>query len=187
MHDRKLDLRHLHVFGALCYPTKDSEALGMLKPKADIADTTGTASSTIIDQDAPYVSTLPTLGKFKLPLFIKVLKKKFKEFKMHNLIMHLLSIILLQTRVLKNHPHKVSFHQICISSTNRLVISVSRQRISYWRMSLEILLDLFRQEVNSKPMPYGVTLMHMDILFHLLENGLNELYSLKHLAEDEEE
>ncbi|GKA65998.1 integrase, catalytic region, zinc finger, CCHC-type containing protein [Tanacetum coccineum] len=32
----KPDLSYLHVFGALCYPTNDSEDLGKLKPKADI-------------------------------------------------------------------------------------------------------------------------------------------------------
>ncbi|GKF57769.1 hypothetical protein Tco_0171306 [Tanacetum coccineum] len=30
------DLTYFHVFGALCYPTNDSEDLGKLKPKADI-------------------------------------------------------------------------------------------------------------------------------------------------------
>ncbi|GJX15009.1 retrovirus-related pol polyprotein from transposon TNT 1-94 [Tanacetum coccineum] len=35
LHDNKLDLRYFHVFGALCYPTNDSEDLGKLKPKAD--------------------------------------------------------------------------------------------------------------------------------------------------------
>ncbi|GJR01379.1 retrovirus-related pol polyprotein from transposon TNT 1-94, partial [Tanacetum coccineum] len=36
LHDKKLDLSYLHVFGALCFPTNDSEDLGKLKPKADI-------------------------------------------------------------------------------------------------------------------------------------------------------
>ncbi|GKC30993.1 retrovirus-related pol polyprotein from transposon TNT 1-94 [Tanacetum coccineum] len=36
LHDRKLDLSYLHVFGALCYPTNDSEDLGKLKVKADV-------------------------------------------------------------------------------------------------------------------------------------------------------
>ncbi|GKB75766.1 retrovirus-related pol polyprotein from transposon TNT 1-94 [Tanacetum coccineum] len=36
LHDRKPDLKYFHVFGALCYPTNDSEDLGKLKPKADI-------------------------------------------------------------------------------------------------------------------------------------------------------
>ncbi|GJT55998.1 retrovirus-related pol polyprotein from transposon TNT 1-94, partial [Tanacetum coccineum] len=36
LHDRKPDLSYLHVFGALCCPTNDSEDLGKLKPKADI-------------------------------------------------------------------------------------------------------------------------------------------------------
>ncbi|GJS96001.1 integrase, catalytic region, zinc finger, CCHC-type containing protein [Tanacetum coccineum] len=34
--DRKPYLKHLYVFGALCYPLNDSEDLGKLKPKADI-------------------------------------------------------------------------------------------------------------------------------------------------------
>ncbi|GJZ50286.1 putative ribonuclease H-like domain-containing protein [Tanacetum coccineum] len=36
LHDKKLDLSYLHVFGALCYPTNDSENLGKLQAKADI-------------------------------------------------------------------------------------------------------------------------------------------------------
>ncbi|GJS52911.1 retrovirus-related pol polyprotein from transposon TNT 1-94 [Tanacetum coccineum] len=36
MHNKKLDLSYLHVFGSLCYPTNDSEDLGKLKAKADI-------------------------------------------------------------------------------------------------------------------------------------------------------
>ncbi|GJX19235.1 retrovirus-related pol polyprotein from transposon TNT 1-94 [Tanacetum coccineum] len=36
LHDRKPDLKYFHIFGALCYPTNDSEDLGKLKPKADI-------------------------------------------------------------------------------------------------------------------------------------------------------
>nr|GEY48699.1 hypothetical protein [Tanacetum cinerariifolium] len=36
LHNKLLDLSFLHVFGALCYPTNDSENLGKLQPKADI-------------------------------------------------------------------------------------------------------------------------------------------------------
>nr|GEW47387.1 hypothetical protein [Tanacetum cinerariifolium] len=36
LHDKLLDLSYFHVFGALCYPTNDSENLGKLQPKADI-------------------------------------------------------------------------------------------------------------------------------------------------------
>ncbi|GJS38720.1 putative ribonuclease H-like domain-containing protein [Tanacetum coccineum] len=36
VHNKPPDLSHLHVFGALCYPTNDSENLGKLQPKADI-------------------------------------------------------------------------------------------------------------------------------------------------------
>nr|GEU29006.1 retrovirus-related Pol polyprotein from transposon TNT 1-94 [Tanacetum cinerariifolium] len=36
LHNKLRDLSFLHVFGALCYPTNDSENLGKLQPKADI-------------------------------------------------------------------------------------------------------------------------------------------------------
>ncbi|GJV71672.1 putative ribonuclease H-like domain-containing protein [Tanacetum coccineum] len=36
VHDKKPDLKFLRVFGALCYPTNDSEDLGKLRPTADI-------------------------------------------------------------------------------------------------------------------------------------------------------
>nr|GEX54164.1 hypothetical protein [Tanacetum cinerariifolium] len=36
LHSKLLDLSFFHVFGALCYPTNNSENLGKLQPKADI-------------------------------------------------------------------------------------------------------------------------------------------------------
>nr|GEU91201.1 retrotransposon protein, putative, unclassified [Tanacetum cinerariifolium] len=36
LHDKLPDLSFFHLFGALCYPTNDSEHLGKLQPKADI-------------------------------------------------------------------------------------------------------------------------------------------------------
>ncbi|GJR37897.1 retrovirus-related pol polyprotein from transposon TNT 1-94 [Tanacetum coccineum] len=36
LHDRKPDLSYLHLFGAICYPTNDSEDLGKLKAKPDV-------------------------------------------------------------------------------------------------------------------------------------------------------
>ncbi|GKB29601.1 retrovirus-related pol polyprotein from transposon TNT 1-94 [Tanacetum coccineum] len=36
LHDRKLDLSYLRVFGALCYPNNDSKNLGKLQAKVDI-------------------------------------------------------------------------------------------------------------------------------------------------------
>ncbi|GJU94883.1 retrovirus-related pol polyprotein from transposon TNT 1-94 [Tanacetum coccineum] len=36
LHDKKSDLSYLYVFGALCYPTNDSENLGKLQAKANI-------------------------------------------------------------------------------------------------------------------------------------------------------
>ncbi|GJW10580.1 retrovirus-related pol polyprotein from transposon TNT 1-94 [Tanacetum coccineum] len=36
LRNRKLELKYLHIFCALCYPTNDFEDLGKLQPKADI-------------------------------------------------------------------------------------------------------------------------------------------------------
>nr|GFB98787.1 retrovirus-related Pol polyprotein from transposon TNT 1-94 [Tanacetum cinerariifolium] len=36
MHGKQPDLSYFHLFGALCYPTNDSENVGKLQPKADI-------------------------------------------------------------------------------------------------------------------------------------------------------
>nr|GEW61640.1 hypothetical protein [Tanacetum cinerariifolium] len=84
VHNKKPDLTFFKVFGALCYPTNDSEDLGKLQPTADIGifpmfdeylepprverlvhpaqavqalvNSAGTLSSTTIDQDAPSLS-----------------------------------------------------------------------------------------------------------------------------------
>nr|GEX82610.1 retrovirus-related Pol polyprotein from transposon TNT 1-94 [Tanacetum cinerariifolium] len=37
LYNKLLDLSYFHVFGALCYPTNDTENLGKLQPKANIA------------------------------------------------------------------------------------------------------------------------------------------------------
>ncbi|GKB33227.1 retrovirus-related pol polyprotein from transposon TNT 1-94 [Tanacetum coccineum] len=43
LHDKVPDLSFFHKFGALCYPTNDSENLGKLQPKADIGIFSGYA------------------------------------------------------------------------------------------------------------------------------------------------
>nr|GEV52151.1 retrovirus-related Pol polyprotein from transposon TNT 1-94 [Tanacetum cinerariifolium] len=45
VHDKKLDLTFFRVFGALCYPTNDSDDLGKLQPTADIGILVGYAPS----------------------------------------------------------------------------------------------------------------------------------------------
>nr|GEZ05048.1 putative ribonuclease H-like domain-containing protein [Tanacetum cinerariifolium] len=45
LYSKLLDLSFFHVFGALCYPTNDSENLGKLQPKADIRIFIGYAPS----------------------------------------------------------------------------------------------------------------------------------------------
>ncbi|GKD57808.1 retrovirus-related pol polyprotein from transposon TNT 1-94 [Tanacetum coccineum] len=45
VHDKKPDLTFLRVFGALCYPTNDSEDLGKFQAKADIGIFVGYAPS----------------------------------------------------------------------------------------------------------------------------------------------
>ncbi|GKF23046.1 retrovirus-related pol polyprotein from transposon TNT 1-94 [Tanacetum coccineum] len=45
VHDKKPDLTFFRVFGALCYPTNDSENLGKFQAKADIGIFVGYAPS----------------------------------------------------------------------------------------------------------------------------------------------
>ncbi|GJV24764.1 putative ribonuclease H-like domain-containing protein [Tanacetum coccineum] len=45
VHDKKPDLKFLCIFGALCYPTNDSEDLGKLRPTTDIGIFVGYAPS----------------------------------------------------------------------------------------------------------------------------------------------
>ncbi|GKF32595.1 hypothetical protein Tco_0102393, partial [Tanacetum coccineum] len=45
LHNKPPDLSFLHVFGALCYPTNDSENLGKLQPKADVGLVSNTPPS----------------------------------------------------------------------------------------------------------------------------------------------
>nr|GEU52310.1 retrovirus-related Pol polyprotein from transposon TNT 1-94 [Tanacetum cinerariifolium] len=83
LHDKRSDLKYLHVFGALCYPTNDSEDLGKMKPKANLGISLAmlqqrkltesirdgpiwlwklytTPLSTSIEQDTPAASTSST-------------------------------------------------------------------------------------------------------------------------------
>nr|GEV29584.1 retrovirus-related Pol polyprotein from transposon TNT 1-94 [Tanacetum cinerariifolium] len=53
LHSKLPDLSFFHVFGALCYPINDSENL-VIPPVH--ADSTGSPSSTMVDQDAPSLS-----------------------------------------------------------------------------------------------------------------------------------
>nr|GEY01982.1 hypothetical protein [Tanacetum cinerariifolium] len=57
LHDRKPDLTYLHIFGALYYPTNDSEDI-VIAPEPAVS--TDTSSSTTVDQDAPSTSTSQT-------------------------------------------------------------------------------------------------------------------------------
>nr|GEW56424.1 hypothetical protein [Tanacetum cinerariifolium] len=79
LNDKLPDLSYFYVFGALSYPTNDSENLGKLQPKADIAleviasfaevvalepaESTSSPSSTTVGQDVPSPSKTQTTPK----------------------------------------------------------------------------------------------------------------------------
>ncbi|GJY64123.1 retrovirus-related pol polyprotein from transposon TNT 1-94 [Tanacetum coccineum] len=63
LHDKLIDLSFFHVFGALCYPTNDSENLA---PEPDVS--TGSPSSTTVDQDAPSASNSQTTPETQSPV-----------------------------------------------------------------------------------------------------------------------
>ncbi|GJR18175.1 retrovirus-related pol polyprotein from transposon TNT 1-94 [Tanacetum coccineum] len=56
LHDKLPDLSFFHVFGALCYPTNDSENLRKLQPKADIDATSPSNSQTTPKTQSPIIS-----------------------------------------------------------------------------------------------------------------------------------
>ncbi|GJS33562.1 retrovirus-related pol polyprotein from transposon TNT 1-94 [Tanacetum coccineum] len=57
VHNKKPDLTFFRVFGALCYPTNDSENLGKLQPRADIGIFIGYAPSRKVEAMAPVQSS----------------------------------------------------------------------------------------------------------------------------------
>nr|GEU36777.1 ribonuclease H-like domain-containing protein [Tanacetum cinerariifolium] len=66
LHGKLLDLSFLHVFGALCYPTNDTENLGKLQPKADIGPalhemTPATISSGLVPKPTSLTPFVPPL------------------------------------------------------------------------------------------------------------------------------
>ncbi|GJX33721.1 retrovirus-related pol polyprotein from transposon TNT 1-94 [Tanacetum coccineum] len=113
LHEKKLDLSFLHIFGLLCYPTNDSEDLGKLKPKADIgifwaseqfssgptpqlmtlgtlivaqrhADLTGLPVLTSIDQDTPSSSTSSNHEQEQSLFISKSVKEQIKSAQFDN-------------------------------------------------------------------------------------------------------
>ncbi|GJR23816.1 retrovirus-related pol polyprotein from transposon TNT 1-94 [Tanacetum coccineum] len=75
LHDKLPDLSFFHVFGALCYPTNDSENLApeVIALIAEVvapepAALTGSPSTTIDDQDAPAPSNSQTTPETQSPI-----------------------------------------------------------------------------------------------------------------------
>ncbi|GJV07986.1 retrovirus-related pol polyprotein from transposon TNT 1-94 [Tanacetum coccineum] len=64
LHDRKPDLSYLHVFGALCYPTIDVPTI----IAQEHVVSTGTPSTTTINQDEPSTSTSQTTEETPSPV-----------------------------------------------------------------------------------------------------------------------
>ncbi|GKE14658.1 hypothetical protein Tco_1422235, partial [Tanacetum coccineum] len=58
VHDKKPDLTFFYVFGALCYPTNDSEDLGKLQPTADIGIFVG-----LVPNLVPIAPSVPPTNK----------------------------------------------------------------------------------------------------------------------------
>ncbi|GJY49719.1 retrovirus-related pol polyprotein from transposon TNT 1-94 [Tanacetum coccineum] len=65
VHNKKPDLTFFRVFGALCYPTNDSENLGKLQPRADIGIFIGYAPSRkgLVPNLAPALPYVPPTNK----------------------------------------------------------------------------------------------------------------------------
>nr|GEX10997.1 integrase, catalytic region, zinc finger, CCHC-type, peptidase aspartic, catalytic [Tanacetum cinerariifolium] len=80
VHNKKPDLTFLRVFGALCYPTIDSEDLGKLQPTTDIGIFVGYAPSKKVPQpDRVMIIALKWIYKVKLDEYGDVLKNKARK------------------------------------------------------------------------------------------------------------
>nr|GEV17243.1 hypothetical protein [Tanacetum cinerariifolium] len=67
LNDKLHDLSFFHVFGALCYPTNDSENLRKLQPKADIDELTAMASEQSSSGPALHEMTPATISSGFMP------------------------------------------------------------------------------------------------------------------------
>ncbi|GJT97710.1 hypothetical protein Tco_1093228 [Tanacetum coccineum] len=104
--------------------------------------TTSTPSSTIIDQDAPSASTLPTTKETQIPVIYQGINEQLEGTETAQFDNDPFYKIFTPESSLKNHHQGISYHQICIKPTNHLNISANGQRITRWTMLLAILLDL---------------------------------------------
>ncbi|GJU90772.1 retrovirus-related pol polyprotein from transposon TNT 1-94 [Tanacetum coccineum] len=76
VHNKKPDLTFFRVFGALCYPTNDSEDLGKLQPTANIGIFVGYAPSRKVPPpDSAMIIALKWIYKVKLDEYGDVLNK----------------------------------------------------------------------------------------------------------------
>ncbi|GJW55385.1 retrovirus-related pol polyprotein from transposon TNT 1-94 [Tanacetum coccineum] len=133
MYDKKLDLSFLYVFGSLCYPTNDSEDLGKLNVKADIADS---PVSTSVDQDAPTTSIPSTQEQEQSPIISQGVKESLKT---HTFMMIYFMKLFMKTQLLKDH------HLITMTSTtaqqvaldNALVAPENRVQIGKCNMRID--------------------------------------------------
>ncbi|GJW67053.1 integrase, catalytic region, zinc finger, CCHC-type containing protein [Tanacetum coccineum] len=83
LRDRKPELKYLHVFGALCYPTNDFEDLGKVQSKVDIGIFIGyspskKASRLVLNLAASTSAEPPTMNDWDL-LFQPMFDEYFKS------------------------------------------------------------------------------------------------------------
>ncbi|GJR14052.1 retrovirus-related pol polyprotein from transposon TNT 1-94 [Tanacetum coccineum] len=93
VHDKKPDLSFLCIFGALCYPTNDSEDLAKLKAKADIGSgpahnllTPGPISSGLVPNPPPAAPDIPPTNKELEILFQPMFDEYFETFTVDHLV-----------------------------------------------------------------------------------------------------
>nr|GEX27959.1 reverse transcriptase domain-containing protein [Tanacetum cinerariifolium] len=166
VHDKKLDLSFLCVFGAHCYPTNDSEDLEKLKAKADIG---------LFFCYAPNRKGYQIYNK-RTRQIMKTVHVTFDELTGQtvpvqtslgpapNLMMsvHISSGFALQRQdgklVLKNPLPKLLSQPTCTQQINHKSTSKNRPRIIRLTRLL-VILDRYPQDSNYKPKPCSATMM----------------------------
>ncbi|GJT91550.1 retrovirus-related pol polyprotein from transposon TNT 1-94 [Tanacetum coccineum] len=94
LHDKHTDLPFFHVFGALCYPTNNSENLGLMpnpppstpfvppsRIALETAASTGSPSLTTVDKDAPSPNNSQTTLETQSPIIPNDVEENYHDIK----------------------------------------------------------------------------------------------------------
>nr|GFA37973.1 Gag-Pol polyprotein [Tanacetum cinerariifolium] len=174
LHGKLHDISFLHVFGALCYPTNDSENLGKLQPKADIDIFIGYAptkkASRIynrLDQDEPSPSKSQTTSETQPP----VIPQEVEEYNHDTEVEHMGNDPFFGMSI----PEVASDQSLLTDSTHAIVHPVST-RLQLHEQALFSYYDAFLTSVEPKTYKDALT---QSCWIEAMQEELNEFKRLE--------